>query len=199
MAFIEERILDCVSYGTEGGPSWYVRRVGLRSGIVRRNAMLSRPLYKFAVVYRNLLAEDHVRVLNAFNATRAGVHGFRLKDWSDFEAVDEVIAVGTGAEQVIQLFKTYTFGGEFVQRPIRKPLAGVVLTSNNAPLAGAVDTTTGIATFTAPAAEIVRWSGEFDVPVMFVNDRLSFSFEDKNNNDGFFLTADVDLEEDLSA
>lgn len=199
MAFLEERILDCVSYGTEGGPSWFVRRVGLRSGIVRRNAMISRPIYKFAVVYRNLLAVDHVRVLDAFNATRAGVHGFRLKDWSDFEAEDEVFSVGTGAQQVVQLTKTYAFGGQSVVRPIRKPLAGVVVTSNFVPIAASIDTTTGLATFTATAAQIMRWSGEFDVPVMFVNDRLSFSFEDKSDNEGFFLTADVDLEEDISA
>lgn len=196
--FLEDRILDCVSYGTEGGPSWYVRRVGLRSGIVRRNAMLSRPLYRFSVVYRNLLAVDHERVLAAFNATRAGVHGFRLKDWSDFEATAEVFAVGTGAPQSVQLIKTYTFGGQSVQRPIRKPLAGVVVTANLVTISAAINTTTGIATFTALAGQTIRWSGEFDVPVMFVNDRLSFSFEDRSNNEGFFLTADVDLDEDLS-
>lgn len=198
--FVEERLLDCVSYGTAGGPTWFTRRVGLNSGIVRRNPRRSRPLHRYTIVYRNLLAEDHAGVLAAFNACMGGVFSFRLKDWSDYQGAGELIGIGTGAEQTVQLSKLYTFGTRTVARPIRKPVDGTIqLTADNVPIASTVDPETGMATFTAPVGDIVRWSGEFDVPVYFRDDELEFEVVDKNQVAGFYLTADVGLEEDLDA
>lgn len=199
--FIEERLLDCVSYGTQGGPSWLTRKVGLKSGVIRRNAMRSRPLYRFNVIYRNLEPEDHAEVIAAFNACFGGVNSFRLKDWSDFEAEDEPLAaLSTGSSQTQQLRKLYTFGGQSIARPIRKPVTGTVtqLKRNGVPFAPtSVDYTTGMVTYTAAAGGIITWSGEFDVPVMFSDDSLQFSGDDKGAN-GLFLTSDVSLEEDIS-
>jgi uncharacterized protein (TIGR02217 family) len=198
--FIEERLLDCVSYGTAGGPSWLTRRVRLNSGVMRRNPRRSRPLYKYAVIFKNLLPDGHSEVINAFNACMGGVHSFRIKDWSDYQAVDETFEVlGTGVEQSVQLDKVYTFGPQGIRRPIRKPVVGTVeLTANNIPITSSVDYTTGVATFTAGDGAVLRWSGEFDVPVMFSDDELQFSFDDRNA-EGLFLTADVQLEEDVDA
>jgi uncharacterized protein (TIGR02217 family) len=199
--FLDARLLDCVAYGTQGGPSWSTRRIGLRSGKTRRNPRRSLPLYKFAIVYRNLLPGNHRDVIAAFNACMAGVHSFRLKDWSDFEADDELFPVlGTGAPQTLQLIKTYSFGGASVARVITKPVAGtVVITGDDVEIPGAtIDTDTGQATFTAGSGDVLRWSGEFDVPVFFTDDELSFSFADRNA-EGLFLTADVALEEDTDA
>lgn len=200
MSFVEARLLDCVSYGTQGGPTWKTRKVQLRSGITRRNPIRSRPLYRFNVIYRNLLPEDHIEVINAFNACYGGVYGFRIKDWSDFVADDELIPVlGTGSPVTTQLIKTYTFGNRSVTRPIRKPVTGTVtLTDDGSPLSASIDYTTGMATYTGSVGGIIRWSGEFDVPVMFQDDELMFSGDDKGAN-GLFLTSDVGLEEDLSA
>src|SRR5688572_7662605 len=104
MAFVDQRLLDCVSYGTSGGPTWLTRKKSLRSGKVRRNPVRSRPLYRFTLLYRNLQRDDHIEVINAFNACMAGVFSFRLKDWSDFEADDVLLDdVGTGAPQQVQL------------------------------------------------------------------------------------------------
>lgn len=197
--FIEERLLDCVALGTQGGPTWLTRKIGLRSGIIRRNPLRSRPLYRFAVLYRNLEEERHALVINAFNACMGGVDSFRLKDWSDFEAVDELFSVvGTGAPQTLQLTKSYTFGVRTISRPIRKPVVGtVLLTADGAPLPASIDYTTGEATFTTGAGDVLAWSGEFDVPVMFSDDQLMFSQDDRNSQ-SFFLTANVGLEEDIA-
>lgn len=199
MAFIESRLLDCVAYGTQGGPTWVTRRIGLRSGIVRRNAQRSRPQYRFVVLYQNLSTADHANVIEAFNACRAGVYGFRIKDWSDFTATNEVIGTATGAEQIVQLAKLYEFGTQNVSRPIRKPVTGTVtLTDGGTPLAATIDYTTGMATFTATLGNVVRWSGQFDVPVMFEQDELLFTASNRSQ-DGLRLTADISLIEDLSA
>lgn len=199
MSFVESRLLDCVSYGTQGGPTFLTRRIGLRSGVVRRNPQRSRPLYEFTLIYLNLLPDDHQLVINAFNACYGGVFSFRLKDWADFTAEDELIGVGTGAPQTVQLAKLYTFGTQTVSRPIRKPVTGtVIVTANSVPIAATIDYTTGEATFTAAGGSVVEWSGQFDVPVMFQDDKLIFS-ADNRNADGLFLTSDVTLSEDISA
>lgn len=198
MAFIEERLLDCVSYGTQGGPTWLTRKIGLRSGILRRNPQRSRPTYRFTVVYRNLNEDDHAEVIDAFNACFGGAHSFRLKDWSDYQATNQQMsALGTGAPQSLQLRKLYTFGSQTVARPIRKPVKSTVtMTANGSPLAFVLDDV-GMATYTAGNGQVVRWSGEFDVPVMFEDDELAFSVDDKGDA-GFFLTSDVLLLEDLA-
>lgn len=197
MAFIETRLLDCVAYGTQGGPTWSTRKIALRSGIVRRNANRSRPLYRFVVLYQNLRSEDHEEVIGAFNACRGGVFGFRLKDWSDYTATNELIGLGTGAEQVVQLAKLYEFGAQNVSRPIRKPVS-VTLTADGSPLSSSTDLTTGMVTFTAGSGDVVRWSGQFDVPVTFEQDELMFDAVNRGST-GLILTADVGLQEDLSA
>lgn len=197
--FIESRLLDCVSYGTEGGPTWLTRKVGLRSGHVRRNAMRSRPLYRFSIIYARLRPADHAEVLSAFNACMGGTFGFRIKDWSDYEVEDELLTVGTGTPQIVQLIRNYTFGSQTVTRPIRKPVASTVtLTEGGVPMSAVVDYTTGVVQFTASPSAVIRWSGQFDVPVMFSDDQLSFSIDERNTN-GFFLSANVALEEDVSA
>lgn len=197
MSFIETRLLDCVSYGTQGGPTWATRRIGLRSGIVRRNATRSRPIYRFVVLYQNLQPQSHEEVIAAFNACQAGLYGFRLKDWSDFTATDQLVVIGTGAPQSVQLTKLYTFGTRTIARPIRK-LVSASLTDDAAPLAGSIDMDTGIATFTASVGGIVRWSGEFDVPVIFESDELLFDAGNRGHS-GLLLTADAGLIEDLDA
>lgn len=199
MSFIEERLLECVTYGTRGGPTWFTRKVGLKSGVLRRNANRSRPLYRYTVIYRNLQPVDHAEVIDAFNACMGGVHSFRLKDWADFEADDVALpTLATGASQALQLYKPYTFGSETVYRPIRKPVSGTVsLTANNVPISASIDYTTGIATFTASIGSTIRWTGEFDVPVMFEDDELQFTGDDKGVN-GLFLTSDVSLVEDIA-
>lgn len=199
MSFIESRLLDCVAYGTEGGPTWSTRKVGLKSGVIRRNPNRSRPMYRFSVLYQNLRPEDHAEVIGAFNACLGGVHSFRLKDWSDFQATNETLSVlGTGSPQTVQLTKLYTFGSVSVARPIKKPVLGTVtMTADGSPLAATIDYTTGEATFTAGASDILRWTGEFDVPVMFEDDALPFTAANRSA-EGLALTADISLMEDFS-
>jgi uncharacterized protein (TIGR02217 family) len=197
MSFIEQRLLDRLAVGTQGGPTWSTRQVALASGIVRRNAQRSRPLYRYAVLYANLLPEHYLPLLYAFNASRGGAFGFRLRDPVDFEALNEAFATGTGVSQTAQLVKSYAWGPQVVARPIRKPNAGVVVTANGTPIAASVDTTTGLATFTAPVGQTVRWSGTFDVPVRFESDQLITSFD--RSAQAVILSADVPLVEVLDA
>ena len=197
MAFIESTLLDRVSYGFEGGPGFNTTRVPLFSGIVARNAERSTPLHEYSAPYNSIALEHRTTLIAVFNACVPGPHSFRFKDRADYTLSGEAIGTGTGgADQTLQITKTYTFGGQSTVRNIVKPVTGtVVLLQDGGALASTVDTTTGIVTFTSAAGgEAITASCSFDVPVMFTDDRLLTNFANWDAH-----TAEINLMEDLSA
>jgi uncharacterized protein (TIGR02217 family) len=197
MSFIEARLLDCLAIGSSGGPTWSTREVALTSGIIRRNATRSRPLNRYLILYQELGPGDWRQVVDAFNAARGASYGFRLRDPSLYSVTDEPLTTGTGSAQSVQLKITSTFGSESVERPIRKPNADIVIKSSGTPISATVDTTTGIATFTATNGQSVTWSGTFDVPVRFESDELPWEWNRARNE--LSLSTDVALVEVLDA
>ena len=194
--FNESRLLESVSYGSQFGHSYRTNILQLRSGHERRNAEWSAPLGRFSLSYDNLQADGHEAVIRAHHACMGQLIGFRFKDWADYKADMEQIGVGTGANQVVQLSKNYTFGSLSAQKKISKPVQGTIQffagETQIYPIAS--DYTTGIFTVNATAGAPIYWSGEFDIPVRFASDELLFSINDGNDST-FFLTADVDLQE----
>jgi uncharacterized protein (TIGR02217 family) len=195
MAFIELQLLNKVRYGLESNPTFLTTKVPLMSGIVASNAERSRPLYEFNAPYGNISQDDHAEIVAAFIACLGGVHSFRFKDWADYQGVAEVIgtAVG-GAGETMQLIKTYTMLTQDTVRPIKKPVGQATLYEDGVPLASTTDTTTGIVTFTSSAGKVITADFEFDVPVMFMNDKI------QSNYDYWLLhSTDIDLMEDFKA
>ena len=194
--FIETRLLDCVAYGSEFGHEFNTAIFALKSGVERRNARWSAPLFRYSVLFNNLDDDDHLAVRSAHLACMGSAFGFRLKDWVDFEAVAEVIGTGDGeSEQELQLIKTYTFGAASFARTINKPVADTVqLYANGVEIASDVDTETGLVVFSATEGHVITWSGEFDVPVRFDSDRLD-SQPIARTGGKFILSSDVSLTE----
>lgn len=194
MAFVEQRILDNVAYGFRGGPTFHTNMRRLRNGARVAEAFRSRPLYRFVAPYQNLEKDDHKLIIAAFNACQGMAHGFRFKDWSDYQAVNEFVAIATGAPQTVQLKKFYPFGSMVTDRLIKKLVAGTYsLSAPTAPTAVSFNANTGMVTFTGTVGQTVVWNGEFDVPVYFGNDEMLWDY-----NDFDALTTDVMLEEDFS-
>lgn len=193
--FIEARLLDQVSYGSEFGREFNTRIVQLRSGRERRNADWSAPLGRYSLAYDVIKPDDHHLVIGAHTACMGSLIGFRFKDWADYRAWDEPLTTGTGAQQSVQLKKAYTFGPLTYEREIFKPVDGAVtIYADGIEIASVVSDTTGIAVFTAPNGSAVTWTGEFDVPVRFASDRLDVQPITEQGR-GFLLTADVDVVE----
>ena len=194
--FIEERLLDIVAYGFSGGPTYNTTRVELFSGLVSRNAERARPLYKYAASYESVETEHHDTIIQTYNACMGSLHGFRFKDWADYILLDSVLgtAVG-GADETMQLIKTYTFGGESTIRAIVKPVDTTInIMEDGIPLSSVTDPTTGIVTFTSTAGKVITATGEFDVPVMFDDDKLEISLVNWRAH-----STDIGLREDLTA
>lgn len=193
--FNESRLLDCVSYGSQFGQEFSTRIKRLRNGVERRNINWAMPLGRYTVVYQALKEEDHIKVRGAHMACMGSAIAFRFKDWTDYRAYDQVLGVGTGGAQVLQLVKSYEFGPATLQRIIKKPVSGTVQAyADGFPIASTVDYLTGLITLTAPDGAVITWSGEFDVPVRFETDRLDVDPVAPRAG-GFILSTDVDLVE----
>ena len=191
MAFHDVRFPTNLRFGSTGGPERRIEIVTLANGFEERNTPWAeaRRNYDAGVSLRSL---DDIEDLIAFFEARQGqLHGFRWKDWADYQSCrssqavgfeDQLIGVGDGVAVAFQLSKTYRSGAFSQVRRVTKPVAGTVRVG----LQGdelvetvhfGVDTTTGIITFaSAPALGAQVTAGfEFDVPVRFDTDRIQVS------------------------
>lgn len=194
--FNETRLMDCVRYGSQFGTEFNTRIHTLRSGHERRNAMWAQPLGRYSILFDNLEPDQHDQVRHAHMASMGSLIPFRFKDWTDFEADQEPLTTGTGGEQTLQLSKSYAFGPVTYQRLIFKPVEDTVtIYEDGVAITATVDYETGEATFTAPPGSNVTWSGEFDIPVRFVSDRLDYDPVARRQSGRFVLSSDVDLVE----
>ena len=121
-----------------------------------------------------------------FRARKGRAHGFRFKDWSDYQASGELIGTGNGSATQFQLKKTYV-SDVSVSRDIKKIVAGSVKIyfGTVEQLSGwSVDLNMGVVTFaTAPTTGTqIKADFEFDVPVRFDTDRLSARLDDYGVN-----------------
>jgi len=189
--FIEQRLLDCVAYGSEFGHEFKTRIVTLESGHERRASLWSLPLGRYSIRYALIKPEHHQAVRHAHLVCRGSAIAFRFKDWTDYRADNEGLGIGTGTSQTLQLIKRYQFGGQFLQKPITKPVT-VALLADGAPIPFTLDYSTGQVQLTASAGAILSWTGEFDRPVRFASDRLDLE-PLIHQDDDFLLATDVEL------
>lgn len=173
MAHLATRLTEHVELGAVRRDVDDLEVVRTDGGSEVRNTRWSQSLLAFDVSFPTATRDDPVflEVRNAYRATRAGLHSFKFRDWTEYQAVDEVFGECDGATTVFPLVKRYTFGAETHERRIFNPVSPVSFKVNGAafPAGYSVDYTTGIVTFTAPPAAdaVLTWSGEFDVPVRF--------------------------------
>lgn len=193
MIFIEERLLDCVSYGSEFGQEFNTRIVTLQSGVDRRNAQWSAPLGRYSILYNALMESDHQIVRDAHMACMGSAIAFRLKDWTDYLAHNQFIGTGTGDMQTLQCIKQYEFGPVKLTRKIHKLVSAKVF-ADNIEIPTTIIKTTGEVIIDAPVDSRITWSGEFDVPVRFNSDRLDWQPVSRSGGK-FILSSDVDLTE----
>jgi len=180
--FHEVQFPPDIAYGASGGPGYSTTVVTTVSGHERRNANWAAARGKWNVAH-GLKKREQVAALIAFFRARKGrAHGFRFKDWTDYQAFAQGIGVGDGATKSFQLVKHYASGGETETRVIAKPVPGTVrlYTDGVEATAGwSVDTATGLVTFTTAPASGVQLTADFafDVPVRFDSDRMEITIE----------------------
>jgi uncharacterized protein (TIGR02217 family) len=197
MTFINTPLLETVSYGFSGGPTFPgLTEVKLSSGIWVRNSDQDRQIYRYAAPYDSIKIQDQQALIDAYVVAQVNAASFRFKDWSDYQLVNGVIGVAdSDGESTYQMIKDYTFGPLTVSRPITKPRDGTwSITVDNVVTPATVDDLTGLVTVTALTGQTIRATTQFDVPVFFIDKDLTFSFEDWDSH-----STQIGLMEDISA
>ncbi len=183
MVFVEERFAEDISFGSSGGPAFSTDVVITHGGYEQRNSNWVHARASYNVAH-GVKTQTQLDTLIAFFRARKGrAEGFRFKDWSDFKATGAVIGAGDDATTEFQLTKTYGSGPGAHVRSITKPVTGTVNIYVDAVLQSsgvAVDSSTGVVTFTTPpaASEVISADYDFDVPVRFDTDTPSARLDD---------------------
>lgn len=179
-----------VSFGTTGGPERRNEIVALTSGREKRNTRFadSRRHYDAGTGVRSL--DDLHTVLSFFEARRGSLHAFRFRDPFDMKsclpsemlaASDQTLGTGDGVTARFRLVKTYGEGSDAYKRDIALPdLSSLKVAIAGTELASALFSFDAAArdvvlTVAPPAGASVTAGYEFDVPVRFDIDRLTFS------------------------
>ena len=183
MSFVEIQFPPDISYGSSGGPVYATDIVITAGGHEQRNIHWEQARARYNVAHGVKTKAQLEQLIAFFRARKGRAHGFRFKDWTDYQIANQTIGVGNGSVTAFQLVKTYSSGGADDVRVIRKPVVGSVSVKANGVTVSSgisVATSTGIVTFSvAPASGVViTASAEFDVPVRFDTDRLSATLDD---------------------
>lgn len=182
MAFVETQFPTDISYGSSGGPEYATDIVASASGYEQRNINWSQARARYNVAHGVKTKAQLDALIAFFRARKGRAHGFRFKDWTDYQAISETLGIGDGTRTQFQLIKSYTSGSAVETRTITKPVNGSTQVYKNGVLQNSgvsVNTTTGIVTFTtAPTTgQVITANCQFDVPVRFDTDRLSATLD----------------------
>lgn len=184
MSFIDVRLPKQHGYGSVGGPAFATEIVATMNRREKRNQVFrdARRRYDLSVTART---QSEAEALHEFHAAMRGAfHSFRFWDALDYKLTDEMIGTGDGTEDQFQITKTYAQGSASHARTISKPVYGLVVKVNSVVQTITADYTvnlsTGVITFVTPPATglAITVTGEFDVPVRFVEDELRWTVVD---------------------
>src|SRR5512134_3799275 len=139
-----------MSYGASGGPGYLATVVATASGHEYRNANWAAARGRWNVASGLKKREQVAELIAFFRARRGRSHGFRFKDWTDYQGMTQVLGTGNGSLKTFQLVKTYASGGVIDTRTITKPVTGTIKIYRNGVLVTSgvsIDLATGVVTF----------------------------------------------------
>ena len=176
MSFVEVQFPTDISYGATGGPMFLTDVVTTVSGHEQRNSKWSQARARYNVASGVKTEAQWQSLIAFFRARRGKAVGFRFKDWSDYQAINQPLqSLGDDEYQTV---KRYVSGAVVAERIITKPVVGTVKLYRNSLLqvsGWSVDTATGIITTALTGTLTVDY--EFDVPVRFDTDELALSMD----------------------
>lgn len=181
MSFHDVRLPDDVEAGAQGGPSFKTAIVEMASGVEARNIDWQNARQRWDIGYGIQTRDEFIIIKEFFYARRGRAHGFRFKEWSDYQAVDQELGTGNGSNELFQLVVNYeTDGPEPYVRVITRPIEETIVVKDNGVITTAwVLDSLGIINFNAAPANghVITASFEFDVPVRFDVDEFRLRLE----------------------
>src|SRR5687768_14358938 len=117
-SFHEVRFPDNIAYGATGGPEFATTVVATGAGHEKRNDNRSEARGRWDVA-SGLKKQAQIDELIAFFRARRGkAYGFRFKDWTDYEASDQLLGTGDDVQTQFELVKHYPSGSVIEVRTI---------------------------------------------------------------------------------
>jgi len=173
--FSEERLPDDIALAASGGAEYSTNILTTICGHEQRNINWhsARARYDLAPALKN--TEQLETLISFFRSHKGRGIGFRFRDWADYSADHELIALSDGMTTCYQLCKNYVSGNCIDKRTISKPCPNSVkVFADTQPVAFTCDYTSGIITCEQPPKEgsKITASFEYDIPVRFDTDFL---------------------------
>ena len=206
MTFHDILLNPCFSYGATGGPGFLTNVVTTQAGFEQRNINWSQSRGAWDVSYENRTDSELDELKNFFEARYGKAYSFRYIDWLDYNLSAQSIGSFTGVvDETLQIFKTYTSGGESIDHDITKPVdvndpnhtlnlnspgdpqyTTMTVTIGGSPATEGVDYTvdysTGLITNTLGATGAVVVACSFHYHARFDTDRMDVTLDAYDNN-----------------
>lgn len=184
MEFIENYIPTSISYGSIGGPEFSTDITEVASGNEYRLIAKENPRRKYVITPVITKKEQLQDLIAFFCALRGKAHGFRFRDFADYYAINEEIAIGDGFQTEFQITKKYQAESLIYLRKITKIASqGLEVFIDGVKVnAFQLDANNGKIYFRLPpkAGAVITANFYFDVPVRFDQDNIEYQLETNN-------------------
>jgi len=180
--FIETpRFPACPSFGFTSEPVYSVTHIVTAGGEEQSNENWEQALHRYTMSIGPRVVAEIAAAHEFYHAVGGTAHRFRFKDYADYKSsrvhlsptmLDQPLSIISATAGTYQLIKRYSAGVLNRDRLIQKPIQGTILISDDGVLLDegvdyTIDYTTGIVDILASISGVLRWGGEFDVPVRF--------------------------------
>lgn len=195
-----------VSVGFKGGPTFSTDKVRSVSQQTRRFQNQEIAVHKYSWNLTNADNQPTIEIIDALRKfwfdRRGDFKTFLMKDWADYKATDEQIAIADTGTTSVQITKTYSAGLNPYVRVIRHIKSGtLVLKVDGVTQVSGVDfnvNSTGLITFVSghepDLDSVITASFEFYVPVNFEGDAFNASLPEQSE---YIVNVDLQAIEDI--
>jgi uncharacterized protein (TIGR02217 family) len=162
-------------------PVWSTKTDTSVSGVERRRALWSYPIWKFKVAYEVLRdapsSLELQRLWLFFNTHQGSFKEFFYFDRFDHSVLGQPIGTGDGVTAAFQLKRTITIGASSYSEPVMGVSGTPTIYIKGTPTTAYTIGQLGIITFTTPpaAAASITWDGSFFFLCRFAKDELTTS------------------------
>jgi uncharacterized protein (TIGR02217 family) len=183
------RLPDDVTYEFEGGPTFSTEVVINAGGYESRNQNWAQARRSWRCNYAPKSRALTDVLTGFFHVANGKAHGFRFRDWTDYEATaSQGVFVAINAT-TYQMFKRYSAGSNSHDRKIVKPVSGTITVTGGSGVS--INHTTGI--ITVSSGTPTAWAGEFDTPARFDSDEMRLQVVQASPR--LFVWGDISLTE----
>jgi uncharacterized protein (TIGR02217 family) len=201
MTIIDAELDVCPSYGWQGGPEFNTLIKQFRSGRERRKPLWSTVRHRYILPVMNIKDDEYLAGLkSAYLSAMGSAYAFRVKDWSDFIASNQVFAAGDGVTDTFDISITSSFGDASYTRRIVWPI-DPVFTVDGTPVSATFDYDNGVVVFDSPPTDlsVLRWSGQFRIIVRFASDTFPMTIDNRIGGAGgsYAMNGSIELMEVL--